>query len=284
MKKTYFTTHTRYGAWMIGILLGYLLHNIKGKNVTLTRYFVVFGWSICCLSMFAIIFAAYPIYQVDIPSTLLEISLQESLSRVTWSMCLAWIIFACVTGYGGPVDWFLSLPHWQPLSKLSYSLYIVHFPFQMLLASLTKNPVYFSDFDMVSKTTLSQNYFLNETNFFLDSSILGWFCAGTNVCCCMVISIWIAHCNPWKTHFWLWSKTIYKISRNNNHKWTTQSIGKSSPTHFFSEGHHMPRWRVITAKLYQNLWAKRLHHLKLCFRQTVYVWTLQNLRKWRKIV
>ena len=36
--------------------------------------------------------------------------LDTGLSRAAWSLGLAWLTLACITGWGGPVDWVLSLP------------------------------------------------------------------------------------------------------------------------------------------------------------------------------
>ncbi|EDW25183.1 GL24551 [Drosophila persimilis] len=58
------------------------------------------------------------------PLTILEESLYYTLTRVGWPLALCWIIFACMQGYGGLADSFLSSPLWQPLSRLSYSVYI----------------------------------------------------------------------------------------------------------------------------------------------------------------
>ena len=41
--------------------------------------------------------------------------LDTGLSRAAWSLGLAWLTLACITGWGGPVDWVLSLP---PLRSL----------------------------------------------------------------------------------------------------------------------------------------------------------------------
>lgn len=77
--------------------------------------------------MATVIFANYPLMQFDSQASSLEHALYASLSRVIWSIALSYMIFACVHGYAGPVNWFLSLSLWQPLSRLSYSIYILHF-------------------------------------------------------------------------------------------------------------------------------------------------------------
>lgn len=33
--RTYMPTHTRYGAWVIGVLLGYIMHHTKIKRVSI---------------------------------------------------------------------------------------------------------------------------------------------------------------------------------------------------------------------------------------------------------
>lgn len=37
MYETYYPTHTRMGAWLVGVLLGYILHNSKGKSMTIPK-------------------------------------------------------------------------------------------------------------------------------------------------------------------------------------------------------------------------------------------------------
>lgn len=90
--------------------------------------------------MATVIFANYPLWQPENHSTALETSLYTSLSRVGWAAALSYVIYACVHGYGGPVNWFLSLSIWQPLSRLSYAIYIVHFPVIFVVAGSAKTP------------------------------------------------------------------------------------------------------------------------------------------------
>lgn len=122
---------------------------------------VAIGWTISIGSMLAIVFGIYPINQPSNETTPLESSFHESFSRVSWAIALSWIIFACTMDYGGPVNCFLASPLWQPLSRLSYSLYIVHLPIQLYLIALTKTPTYFSDLNAVH--ILYSLICLNET-------------------------------------------------------------------------------------------------------------------------
>lgn len=37
MTTTYYPTHIRMGAWLVGVLLGYILHNLKGKSIKVPK-------------------------------------------------------------------------------------------------------------------------------------------------------------------------------------------------------------------------------------------------------
>lgn len=146
---TYYPTHIRIGAWLIGVLLGYILHNIKDKKLNLSPILVASCWIICLTSISAIVFGIYTMNQEWHETTVLESAFHESFSRVSWAISVAWIIFACVKGYGGPVNWFLSLPMWQPISRVSYSLYLTHFLVLMGMTSSARTTLYFSDLNAV---------------------------------------------------------------------------------------------------------------------------------------
>lgn len=80
----------------------------------------------------------------------LQSAFNEAFRKVVWAMALAWIIFCCHNGYGGPIKWFLSIGLWQPIARLSYSIYLVHLPIQLVLAASLKLPLYFSDTNAVN--------------------------------------------------------------------------------------------------------------------------------------
>lgn len=102
--------------------------------------------------MTATIFANYWFQQVNdehhIDSPFWDAA-YTSLSRILWPASLGWLIFACVHGYGGPINWLLSLAGWQPLARISYAIYIVHLPVQIVLTGSIRTPGYFSDWSAV---------------------------------------------------------------------------------------------------------------------------------------
>lgn len=95
--------------------------------------------------MQAIVIGSFQTNQLKPNLTPLEFGLFESLSRIAWSICLSYIIFACVHDSGGPVNRFLSLPIWQPFAKLSYAVYLNHYMVIAITAATMKTPPSFSE-------------------------------------------------------------------------------------------------------------------------------------------
>ncbi|XP_017066870.1 O-acyltransferase like protein [Drosophila eugracilis] len=149
-KKIYYATHTHAAPWLIGILFGYFLHLIRGRNFQLNRLVVWTGWFLCLAMLFTSIFAMYPYAKLLGKSpTVLEGAFYYTLTRIGWPLALCWVVFACIQGYGGLANSFLSSPLWQPLSKISYSAYIWHIFIQEVNHKRVRTHTYFSDFEVM---------------------------------------------------------------------------------------------------------------------------------------
>ncbi|XP_039491805.1 nose resistant to fluoxetine protein 6 [Drosophila santomea] len=143
-------THNRASGWLVGFLFGYFLHTIRGKTIKLSRPAVWVGWITCLALLFTCIFAMYP-YGIGKTNTLSSVSeaFYVSLSRIAWPLGLSWVVFACVQGYGGLANSFLTSPLWQPLSKLSFCVYMGHLLIQNLNGGRTRVNTYFSNYDIM---------------------------------------------------------------------------------------------------------------------------------------
>lgn len=100
--------------------------------------------------MATVIFANYPLAQLDSQATSVEHALYTSLSRIVWALALSYLIYACVHGYGGPINWFLSLSLWQPLSRLSYSIYVLHVNVIIIVVARSKTALEVGELLVVS--------------------------------------------------------------------------------------------------------------------------------------
>ena len=92
-----------------------------------------------------LVVANYPFYQFIAKATPLEYGLYDPFSRIAWSIAVCYIIFACTHNSGGLINDFLSLRMWQPLSRLSYAIYLVHGPIITLTLYSIKIPQNFSE-------------------------------------------------------------------------------------------------------------------------------------------
>ena len=73
-----------------------------------------------------------------------------AFGRLAFAMGVSWVMFACITGYGGIINSFLSWPLFSPLSKLTYCTYLIHIDVIFLFFYSTKRPMYFSEYTIVS--------------------------------------------------------------------------------------------------------------------------------------
>lgn len=92
----------------------------------------------------------YTLQQPEHEATPIESGIFTPLSRVAWSIFLCLVIDACVKGYGGPVNWFLSLSIWRPLARLTYAMYLVHMPIMLATVASSHRPIYFTERNVVS--------------------------------------------------------------------------------------------------------------------------------------
>ncbi|XP_044737961.1 nose resistant to fluoxetine protein 6-like [Chrysoperla carnea] len=145
----YAATYSRAGPWIIGLFLGYILYNTKNKVIRINRIFVALLWLLTAVVMLFIVFGNYKTLRSDYVKHESYETMFIGLHRNIWGLALSWIIFACMHGYGGPVNWFLSLSMFQVFAKLSYSVYLLHFGIQMIRTGNNRVNSYFSDMSLL---------------------------------------------------------------------------------------------------------------------------------------
>lgn len=99
--------------------------------------------------MFLTIFGNFPFLDAAFYTEPIHFALYLSFGRVMWTLAISFIIFACHHGYGGPLNMILSLSLWQPLSKLTYAIYITHNFVIFMTMATTRSPLHFSGDSMV---------------------------------------------------------------------------------------------------------------------------------------
>ncbi|ELT96272.1 hypothetical protein CAPTEDRAFT_85683, partial [Capitella teleta] len=101
----------RYTPYAIGTLLGYIMFKTK-CNVKMSKVLLV------------TIHELWVTTSSWFPKEAWVTS--ESTRRISFSLGVSMLIFACTTGYGGLINTFLSWKFFIPLSRLTYIGYLLH--------------------------------------------------------------------------------------------------------------------------------------------------------------
>nr|XP_046473826.1 nose resistant to fluoxetine protein 6-like isoform X1 [Neodiprion pinetum] len=138
----YIATYNRASAYFLGMFLGY---DVATKKRQLTKVNVWINWiATSVLLLFCMCATHFNYNNAFAYNRVLEVVVALTL-RSCWSIAIAWIIYACTHGYGGPVNSFLSMPFFRPLSRLSFSTYLVHMLIQCMRSAAARTPVVFSN-------------------------------------------------------------------------------------------------------------------------------------------
>ena len=165
-KDIYIKPWARAQTYVVGIWLGYIMFRLRGKKVKLSKLQVAGGWLACTAIAAAILFGIPswfdPLNEVPVVPGVIY----ASFHRFGWGLSICWIIFACVYGYGGYVDRFLSWSPLIPLGRLTFCTYLVSLHLQMIYHLTFRQPAYYSRYSMTA-------YFFNHAVL---SLIAGFVC------------------------------------------------------------------------------------------------------------
>ncbi|XP_065353206.1 nose resistant to fluoxetine protein 6-like [Cloeon dipterum] len=137
----------RAAPYLCGMALAYMLAN--KITFKLPKWGVALDWILNTAGCLAIIYSIMIVYDRNFVYDNLEAAFYAGLHRFAWAVGLSWIVWACVNGYGGPVDSILSWKYFLPLSKLSYCAFLVHIDIMFYHTALIRTNTYFSNFEIV---------------------------------------------------------------------------------------------------------------------------------------
>ncbi|KAL4237445.1 hypothetical protein ACF0H5_002162 [Mactra antiquata] len=143
--------YARWSVYIVGMLTGYILSVTKNR-IKINKFIAMFCWCCAIATALAVIYGQY--YYNHHPNTKMTMTASVfyvSLSRTAWSLCLAWVVLACVSGNGGPVKDILSWKIWAPLGRLTYCAYLVH--------PIVIYTFYFNMYETIHATDLLLIYF-----------------------------------------------------------------------------------------------------------------------------
>ena len=132
--SAYFAPWLRYQAYLIGLILGYVLHHTRGKEIQIGGNTNILIWQVAFLSGFAVVYGLYD-HRVSNTINIFDAMMYNTFQRIAWNGSVAWVIFSCVKGYGGIVNEFLTWSAFAPLSRLTFSAYLIHMQILTMFAS-----------------------------------------------------------------------------------------------------------------------------------------------------
>lgn len=125
MGYVYVKPYCRIGPFLVGMAMGYALDRTQGSIIIRKRYLAL-GWIMCAAMMLGVLYAMWPANTGESEPSNAWAAIYGGFARTVWAFGLAWIIFASVAGYGGVVSKILSWKALVPLSRLTFSAYIIH--------------------------------------------------------------------------------------------------------------------------------------------------------------
>ena len=119
--------HCRINAYLIGIVLGFVLYKKwrlrSSLWIRICLYSVI--WITAAALCAVIIFGQYNTWRGH-PFTKTENVMYYMFGRTGYSIGIALMIYACHNGFGGVINKFLSWSFWVPLSNLTFTAYLFH--------------------------------------------------------------------------------------------------------------------------------------------------------------
>ncbi|CAH2076903.1 unnamed protein product, partial [Iphiclides podalirius] len=143
MTKYYFHVMSRITPFLVGMAFGYLLHLWRRRIVIMNKIVAVCLWALTFLVMGFTLYMLYRVKQLNWNNQAVDTAL-NILMRPAWAAAVGWMVLACVHGYGGPIDWFLSLPMWRLPGRISYGMYLFHYPIMFVVNGTAVSSPYFS--------------------------------------------------------------------------------------------------------------------------------------------
>ena len=134
----------RSHCYIVGLLLGYVLHITKGKKIQIPFALNFAIWSLVSLVFFSVIYAGYHTHLEDRIDTIGS-QLWWSTTHFMWAGCLFWLIFACCRGLGSFINDLLSWGGWAPIAKISFMTYLVHMDIQFTFFRMQASFVIYSE-------------------------------------------------------------------------------------------------------------------------------------------
>lgn len=119
----YYMPYTHATSYAIGIMAGYYYTKPVARKISKRKTTLLWAAAVASIafSLFGTILWTGP----ELPSQVATAAF-AAVTRVLYCGGIAWVIYACLTGRAGFLANILAWPGWAPISRLSFSIYIIH--------------------------------------------------------------------------------------------------------------------------------------------------------------
>ncbi|KAG5864994.1 hypothetical protein JTB14_029924 [Gonioctena quinquepunctata] len=142
----YIPSHMRASTYFVGVLAGFIKFQMKKTNYVMPKYIYWAGWILAISISASTIQLGFIFYEPDIAKLSIVSAIYASMHRFTFSIGVAWIIFAVSSGKG---QWIEPLLSWKPfivLSRINYTTFLCHAAIQIYTVASLREPNYAQQF------------------------------------------------------------------------------------------------------------------------------------------
>ncbi|XP_067126507.1 nose resistant to fluoxetine protein 6-like [Centruroides vittatus] len=123
LSMQYFKPYIHIGPYMVGMALGYIF--LRKPKIQIKPIIQIALWLSSIAIAMSIVYSTAPWnggygYSVEVAT------IYSAFSKTAWSLSVAWLIYACITGHAGFINTILSWKAWIPFSRLSFTVYLIH--------------------------------------------------------------------------------------------------------------------------------------------------------------
>lgn len=145
----YIKPYSRAAPYIVGLVLGFILFKKVRINLHWFLDFLIHVgmWIVAAGCCFSVVYGLYDSFHGHHLSTA-ENVLYYMFSRLAWGIGLGLIVFVCHNGYGWIINDFLSMKIWIPLSRLTYTAYLIHPIVLTVIFGTLREPFTYSNYIM----------------------------------------------------------------------------------------------------------------------------------------
>ncbi|XP_063728872.1 nose resistant to fluoxetine protein 6-like [Symsagittifera roscoffensis] len=121
----YIKPWNRFCSYGVGMILGFIVFKSPAKIKVANKLYIALGWLAYTVVSMSVLYGLYGVAQGHFPSKFMS-AVYNAFGRVGWSISVSWLIWACMYGYAGFINSFLSMRLWIPLARVTYMTYLIH--------------------------------------------------------------------------------------------------------------------------------------------------------------